>query len=98
MTETKTTEEEKVRVYKAQREAFRKKKAELLLQIHEHQSSITGLEKQVEAIRPRTQNGEMTCDICDCVSMRYVGRTPQGGLSGGDSVYECEICGRTNYG
>jgi hypothetical protein len=23
---------------------------------------------------------------------KYVGRTPQGGLSGGDDVYECQLC------
>jgi len=29
---------------------------------------------------------------------KYVGRTPQGGLSGGDDVYECKLCGRSSEG
>jgi hypothetical protein len=29
---------------------------------------------------------------------KYLGRTPQGGLSGGDDVYECVLCGETGYG
>jgi len=27
---------------------------------------------------------------------KYDGRTPQGGLSGGDDVHKCKLCGKTN--
>lgn len=29
---------------------------------------------------------------------KYVGRTPQGGLAGGDDIYECKLCGKTSLG
>jgi len=28
---------------------------------------------------------------------KYVGRTPQGGLAGGDDVHECKLCGKSNF-
>ena len=89
-------DEEKKQEYIKQRDEFKKKKVGLLEQISQHNSEIKKLEKQVEEARPKTANGTMDCTSCDCISMKYVGRTPQGGCSGGDDVYECEICGRSN--
>jgi hypothetical protein len=34
----------------------------------------------------------------NCHQFKYLGRTPQGGLSGGDDVYECVLCGKSGYG
>ena len=34
----------------------------------------------------------------NCHEFKYIGRTPQGGLSGGDDVYECILCGSGGYG
>jgi len=89
-------EKDKKQQYIAQREEFKGKKAEWLEQISQHQSAIARFEKLIEDARPRTKNGRRTCERCDCVSMRYMGRTLQGGLTGGDDVYECEICGTEN--
>ncbi len=84
--------------YIAQRDEFKEKKRNLLKQISEHQSAINQLNKQINEARPRTENGKVTCESCDCISMGYMGRTPQGGSSGGDDIYECEICGKnTQY-
>ena len=82
--------------YIAQRNEFNEKKTSLLEQISQHKSAIAGLNKQIDDARPRTEHGDMTCERCDCVSMKYLGRTPQGGCSGGDDIYECEICGKDN--
>lgn len=90
------TKQDKKEEYKTQRDEFNKKKVELYKQITEHKKNISELEKQIENARPKTENGSTICPYCDCISRRYVGRTPQGGLSGGDDIYECEICGRSN--
>jgi DNA-directed RNA polymerase subunit M/transcription elongation factor TFIIS len=89
--------QDKKQKYIVQREDFKKKKAGLLEQISEHSSTITKLNQQIEEERPKTENGSMICGRCDCVSMKYLGRTPRGGLSGGDDFYECEICGKSNF-
>jgi len=91
MAETDQTQE-----YVLQRDKFKKKKAGWLEQVAQHESEIAEIKRQIEEARPKTKNGLMVCNGCDCVSMKYVGRTPKGGCSGGDDIYECEICGRDN--
>jgi len=90
------TEEDKRKLYIAQRDKFLEYKNLALKQISEHKASISKLEEEIEKARPTTENGSLICDHCDCKSMKYLGRTPQGGLSGGDDVYKCEICGSYN--
>jgi len=79
-----------------QREKFKEKKASLLEKISLHKDAIKGLKKQIDDARPITEHGDRICERCDCVSMKYLERTPQGGLSGRDGTYKCEICGRDN--
>lgn len=88
------SEQDKRKEYIALKDEFKVKKDGLLEQISRHQSGIARLRKEIDEARPKTENGRMTCDDCDCISMKYLGRTPQGGLSGGDDIYECEICKR----
>ena len=90
------TEEEKQKSYIAQRDIFLKYKKRAMEQIADHIVAISKLEEKLEQAQPKTENGSLICDKCDCKSMKYLGRTPQGGLSGGDDVYQCEICGSYN--
>ena len=90
------TEKDKQKLYITQRDKFLEDKKLIMKLILEHKASISVLEKQIEENIPRTENGSLICDKCGCRSMKYLGRTPQGGLSGGDDVYQCEICGRYN--
>ena len=93
--------------YKVLRDNFKQKKTGLEegIAIHKkeivmYRKKISELEEKIESARPRTKNGNKVqiCLNCDCYSMRYEGKTPQGGLAGGDEIYECEICGRDNQG
>ena len=88
------TTQESAPDYIAQRDAFKILKKDLLTKIGAHQTEIKGLEKQLAGARPSTPNGRAICEYCDTRRMAYLGRTPQGGLSGGDDVYRCEICHR----
>ncbi|MFA4952803.1 MAG: hypothetical protein WC584_01120 [Candidatus Pacearchaeota archaeon] len=90
------TERDKKLEYIAQREKFEKKKKGLLEQIYQYKSAITKLHEQIKEARPRTEHGEKICTSCDCMSMKHLGRSPRGGLSRGDDIYECEICERDN--
>ncbi|MBU2612671.1 MAG: hypothetical protein KKB62_03045 [Nanoarchaeota archaeon] len=90
-------EEDKKKEYIIQREEFKEKKKNLLNKILEHESEIKNLHKQINGARPVTENGELICNYCDTQSMKYIGRTPQGGLAGGDDIYKCEICERDNF-
>jgi hypothetical protein len=91
-----TADEDKCKLYIAQRDEFLKKKESLLAEISKHKAAASELEERIENERPKTENGKMVCDHCDCISMEYLGRTPRGGLSGGDDIYKCEICGKYN--
>ena len=93
MTQELNTREE----YVKRRDEFRDVKVELLEVIDIHNRAISRLEKQIKDARPKTEHGARRCDDCDCISMKYMGRTPRGGLTGGDDVYECEICNTTKY-
>ena len=78
--------------YVAQRETFGELKKGLVAQIETRKSEISDLEKKIKEARPKTPNGKTLCRRCDTISMKYLYRTPQGGLSGGNDVYQCEIC------
>jgi len=80
--------------YVAQRDAFKDLKKGLLEKIDSCRTEISDLEKQIREARPRTPNGKIICKRCDTTSMKYLYRTPQGGASGGNDVYQCEICNR----
>lgn len=79
--------------YIEQRDNFKRKKAGLLEEMAEHEREILVLKKRIRDTRPRTEHGKYICNYCDCISSMYMGETPSGGLSGGDPIYECEICG-----
>lgn len=69
------------------------RKREMQFQIKGKLSEISDLEKAIGAARPKTADKAGLCPRCDTISMVYEGRTPQGGMSGGDDVYTCNICG-----
>ena len=94
---TQTADEEKCKLYISQRDEFLKKKDSLLAQISEPKAAASELEGRIRNERPKTENGSMICDHCDCISMEYLGRTPRGGLTGGDDIYKCEICSKYNH-
>ena len=80
------------RDYVAERDNYKRQKAELSEIIDLHTRAIRRVENKMRSLRPQTEKGERVCYRCDCVSMIYLGRTPQGGLTGGRDIYECEIC------
>jgi len=82
--------------YILQRNKFEKTKNYFSGEISRYKILISSLEKAIDNERPRTENGRFLCERCDCISLKYVGRTPQGGCAGGDDIYECEICGWDN--
>lgn len=82
--------------YIQKREEYKIIKIKLLREIKQHQTKIEDLEDKIKKIRPMTKNGRKICSECDVISLKYVGRTPQGGMSGGENIYECEICGKIN--
>jgi hypothetical protein len=88
-----------------QKEEFKKKGREfrelgynIAEQIECLNIQIRNLEKKIRDSVPKTPNGRMVCESCYVKSMAYLGRTPQGGSSGGDDIYECEICGSDRIG
>lgn len=89
-------QEKPQRDYTTEREKYKNEKAVIAEVIEIHKRAIWKLEQKIVQLRPKTENGKRECKHCDCISMKYFGRTPQGGLAGGDDVYECEICHRYN--
>ncbi len=87
------TEEEK-KEYKKKGEEYQKLTYEINEQIVKLEVQKSKLEKQLKDDMPRTPNGRLVCGSCHVQSMKYMGRTPRGGLSGGQEIYECEICGK----
>jgi len=85
------TEEEKAE-FKKKGEIYRKIEYEINRQIIKLELQKGKLEKELGEAISRTPNGILICKICYVQSMKYI-RTPQGGLSGGEEIYECEICG-----
>lgn len=90
--ETKLSDAEKTKYREAVR-VYQQKREELQRIISDHEAEISKLEKEIRDTQPRVPGARMECPRCDAISMAYVGRTPQGGLSGGDDVYECQLCG-----
>ncbi len=96
--------QEKLREYTDMRNAYYKKRNEIITQIQEHRTEIEGyqskisthqvaigkLEQEIEKARPRTENAVRLCEHCDIYSMDFEGRKP--GQSGGRRWYECVIC------
>jgi predicted GTPase len=83
--------------YIEQRDNYKVKCKEIYEVINIHKEAINKLDSQIINERPKTENGKKICEKCDCISLAYAGRTPQGGLSGGEDIYECEICEKTYY-
>ena len=86
------------RNYVAERYSYKRNVVEIKEIIEIHRRAIRKLEKKIELSRPLTEQGTRICPSCNCTSMKYLGRTPQGGLTGGDDIYECEICHKNNHG
>ncbi len=93
----KTQDDAVKETYRKQRDGFKSKRDEILKQIKEKLGEVSALEETIRTARPKiTKGGGLLCPRCDTISMEYEGRTPQGGLSGGDDVYTCKICGLNN--
>ena len=86
------TEEQKAG-FREKIEKYKAVKSETGLRILLHRNEISRLEKELAESMPATPEGRSICERCHIKSMKYMGRTPQGGCSGGDDIYECEICG-----
>jgi len=80
-------EEEKRQKYIAQKDLFLSEKSLLKQEITKHNKAIIDIEQRIDDMRPRIVKGGMLCRKCDCVSMKFAGRT-----HGGDSTYKCVIC------
>ena len=86
------TDEQK-REYKKKGEEYQKLSYDINEQIAKLEIQKSKLEKQLRDSVPVTPHGRLICKTCNVRSMAYIGRTPQGGMSGGEEIYECEICG-----
>jgi hypothetical protein len=91
------TEEEKTE-FKKKGEIYRKIEYEINRQMVKLELQKGKFEKELREAIPITPNGSLICKICYVQSMKYIGRTPQGGLSGREEIYECEICGHEKVG
>ena len=82
-----------------QKEALRGKKEKygelvyhLQQQIEGHKKAIGTLEKKILDERPTVENTEYVHSGCGIKTAIYYGRTPQGGMAGGDDLGYCLFC------
>jgi hypothetical protein len=91
------TDEQKAE-FRKKGEEYQKLKYDINEQIVQLEIQKNKLERQLRDAMSRTPNGRLVCKTCHVRSMKYVGRTPKGGMSGGEEIYECEICGHEETG
>nr|MBI4156258.1 hypothetical protein [Candidatus Woesearchaeota archaeon] len=75
-----------------QREEYFKLVNGLNEKILEHKREINQLEAKIEKDRPSIPGASYVHDRCGIKAAIYYGRTPQGGLAGGDDLGYCLYC------
>ena len=89
--------------YKSIKDDFQKKRDEINKDISKHKlvfeeskKAISGLEKEIESLRPMIKDCDkhIVCKNCDIYSMKHMGSTPNPDKY---HVYECVICGHEEW-
>jgi len=86
------TDEQKAEL-KKKGEEYRRLRYDIKEQISKLEIQKSKLEEELMDSMPKTPNGRMFCKSCYVLSMPYIGKIPREGLSGGEEIYKCEICG-----
>jgi len=71
---------------------FQEIRRKIRTQINKHKDLISMLMKELNKSRPKTDNGDLQCSFCGCISLAFVEEDKNG-----EKYYKCEVPGCNGY-